>query len=180
MFSSLICFYLFFLYISFGTFFGQGIATASQRGVKQCNQNMESDILRQHSLALSPWPSKPLLNPTTPSRLELQSGPGRHARLRSLRQWVGRNSWARLLLLRVSSPVLGSRLSSQQQYITRGISSDETHLTEPYNMQHSRPKCDPNIGEARQNIRVKGGRKRLEFMPKKESFLADFCEMFVM
>ena len=59
MFSSLICFYLFFLYISFGTFFGQGIAPASQRGVKQCNQNMESDILRQHSLALSPWPSKP-------------------------------------------------------------------------------------------------------------------------
>ena len=58
MFSSLIYFYLFFLYISFGTFFGQGIAPASQRGVKQCNQNMESDILRQHSLALSPWPSK--------------------------------------------------------------------------------------------------------------------------
>ena len=58
MFSSLICFHLFFLYISFGTFFGQGIAPASQRGVKQCNQNMESDILRQHSLALSPWPSK--------------------------------------------------------------------------------------------------------------------------
>ena len=56
--SSLICFYLFFLYISFGTFFGQGIAPASQRGVKQCNQNMESDILRQQSLALSPWPSK--------------------------------------------------------------------------------------------------------------------------
>ena len=60
MFSSLICFYLFFLYISFGTFFGQGIAPASQREVKQCNQNMESDILRQHSLALSPWPSKNL------------------------------------------------------------------------------------------------------------------------
>ena len=58
MFSSLIYFYLFFLYISFGTFFGQGIVPASQRGVKQCNQNMESDILRQHSLALSPWPSK--------------------------------------------------------------------------------------------------------------------------
>ena len=58
MFLSLICFYLFFLYIFFGTFFGQGIASASQRGVKQCNQNMESDILRQHGLALSPWPSK--------------------------------------------------------------------------------------------------------------------------
>ena len=52
--SSLICFCLFFLYISFGTFFGQGIAPASQRGVKQCNQNMESDILRQHSLPLAP------------------------------------------------------------------------------------------------------------------------------
>ena len=63
MFSSLICLYLFFLYISFGTFFGQDIAPANQRGVKQCNQNMESDILRQHGLALSPWPSKPS-NPT--------------------------------------------------------------------------------------------------------------------
>ena len=63
MFSSLICFYLFFLYISFWTFFGQGIALASQRGVKQCNQNMESDILQQHSLALSPWPSKSLQIP---------------------------------------------------------------------------------------------------------------------
>ena len=57
-FVSYLFFYLFFLYISFGTFFGQGIAPASQRGVKQCNQNMESDILRQHSLALSLWPSK--------------------------------------------------------------------------------------------------------------------------
>ena len=63
MFSSLICFYLFVLYNSLGTFFGQGIAPASQRGVKQCNQNMESDILRQHSLALIPWLSKPS-NPT--------------------------------------------------------------------------------------------------------------------
>ena len=27
----------------------------------------------------------------TPCRLELQSEPGRHARLRSLRQWFGRN-----------------------------------------------------------------------------------------
>ena len=57
-FVSYLFFYLFFLYISFGTFFGQGIAPASQRGVKQCNQNMESDILQQHNLALSPWPSK--------------------------------------------------------------------------------------------------------------------------
>ena len=46
MFSFHIGFYLFFLYISLGTFFGQDIAPASQRGVKQCNQNMESDILR--------------------------------------------------------------------------------------------------------------------------------------
>ena len=43
MFSSLIYFYLFFLYISFGTFFGQDIAPASQRGVKWNNQNMKSD-----------------------------------------------------------------------------------------------------------------------------------------
>ena len=33
-FISYLFFYLFFLYISFGTFFGQGIAPASQRGVK--------------------------------------------------------------------------------------------------------------------------------------------------
>ena len=44
-----------------------------------------------------------------PSRLELQSGPGRHARLCSQRQWFRRNGWARLLLLRASPPVLGSR-----------------------------------------------------------------------
>ena len=45
----------------------------------------------------------------TPSRLELQSGHSRHAWLSSLRQWIRRNGWARLLLLRASSPVLGSR-----------------------------------------------------------------------
>ena len=45
----------------------------------------------------------------TPSRLELQSGPGRHAWLPSQRQWIGRNGWVRLLLLRTSSLVLGSR-----------------------------------------------------------------------
>ena len=43
------------------------------------------------------------------SRLELQSGPGRHVWLCSLWQWFRRNSWACLLLLRVSPPVLGSR-----------------------------------------------------------------------
>ena len=64
MFSSLICFYLFFLYISFGTFFGQGIAPASQRGVKQCNQNMESDIYGNTALPLAPDLQKPL-NSTT-------------------------------------------------------------------------------------------------------------------
>ena len=52
MFSSLVCFYLFFVYFLW-TFFGQGIAPASQRVLKQNNQNMESDILRQHNLALS-------------------------------------------------------------------------------------------------------------------------------
>ena len=56
MFSSLIFFffYLFFLYISFGTFFGQGIAPASQRGVKWYNQNMESDIYGNTALPLAP------------------------------------------------------------------------------------------------------------------------------
>ena len=53
MFSSLIYFYLFFLYISFGTFFGQGIAPASPRGVKQNNQNMESDIYGNTALPLA-------------------------------------------------------------------------------------------------------------------------------
>ena len=45
----------------------------------------------------------------TPSRLELQSGPSRHARLSSLRHWFRRNGWARLLLLRARSSVLESR-----------------------------------------------------------------------
>ena len=45
----------------------------------------------------------------TPSRLDLQSGSWRHAWLPSLRQWLGWNGWARLLPLRASSPVLGSR-----------------------------------------------------------------------
>ena len=54
MFSSPIYLFLSSLFLYFlWTFFGQGIAPASQRGVKQNNQNMESDILRQHSLALS-------------------------------------------------------------------------------------------------------------------------------
>ena len=56
----------------------------------------------------------------TPCRFEVQSGPGRHAQLRSLRQWFGRNGWARLLLHRTSSPVLGSR---------RGV--DVSHRTQP-------------------------------------------------
>ena len=45
----------------------------------------------------------------TPSRLELQSEPGRPARMSSLRQWFRGNGWARLVLLRASSSVLGPR-----------------------------------------------------------------------
>ena len=56
-------------------------------------------------------------NALPPSRLELQNGPGRHARLCSLQQWFRRNSWGRLLL-RASLPVLGSR---------RGV--DDSHWT---------------------------------------------------
>ena len=41
-------------------------------------------------------------------QLDLQSGPGRHARLSSLWQWLRGNGWACLLLLRVSLPVLES------------------------------------------------------------------------
>ena len=44
----------------------------------------------------------------TPRRLGFQGGLGRHARLRSLRQWSGRSSFARLLL-RASQPALESR-----------------------------------------------------------------------
>ena len=44
-----------------------------------------------------------------PFQLELQSRPGRHARLSSLQQQLRGNSWAYLLLLRVSLSVLGSR-----------------------------------------------------------------------
>ena len=54
-----------------------------------------------------------------PFRLEFQSGPGRHARLFSLRQWLRRNGWARLLLQRVSSPVLGSRREVNSSYRTQ-------------------------------------------------------------
>ena len=43
------------------------------------------------------------------SQLELQSRPGRHARLCSLQQGFRRNGCARLLLLRASLPVLESR-----------------------------------------------------------------------
>ena len=44
----------------------------------------------------------------TPSWVELQSGPGRHAQLSSLWQWLGRNDWERLLLLWVSLSTLES------------------------------------------------------------------------
>ena len=47
-----------------------------------------------------------------PSRLELQSGPGRHARLPSLHQWLRRNGWAHLLLLRARSRRLASNPNS--------------------------------------------------------------------
>ena len=44
-----------------------------------------------------------------PCRLGYQSGFGRHSRLPPLQQWTGRNGFARLLLLRASSPVVESR-----------------------------------------------------------------------
>ena len=44
-----------------------------------------------------------------PSRLELQSGLGRHVCVCSLLQWFRRNGWARLLLLRANSSFLGLR-----------------------------------------------------------------------
>ena len=50
-------FYLFlsfsFLYISYGPSLGKALRQPRQRGVKPNNQNMESDNLRQHRLALS-------------------------------------------------------------------------------------------------------------------------------
>ena len=49
-------FYLFLtfpFYISYGPSLGKALRQPRQRGVKLNNQNMESDILRQHSLALS-------------------------------------------------------------------------------------------------------------------------------
>ena len=60
---------------------------------------------------LPPFDSKSfsINKPNINSRVELQSRPGRHARLCSLRQWFRRNGWARLLLLRANPPVLGSR-----------------------------------------------------------------------
>ena len=44
-----------------------------------------------------------------PFRLELQGGPGKLVWLSSLLQWLRRNGWAFLLLLRASSSVLESR-----------------------------------------------------------------------
>ena len=64
----------------------------------------------------------------TPSRLELQSGPGRHSRLCSLRQWFRRNGWARLLLLRASSPVLGSRQGVDGSHQTQAVRAARRRL----------------------------------------------------
>ena len=52
-FSSPCLFLSFPFYISFGPSLGKALHRPSQRGVKLNNQNMESDILRQPSLALS-------------------------------------------------------------------------------------------------------------------------------
>ena len=56
-----------------------------------------------------------------PFRLELQSRPDRHARLSSFRQWLRGNSWARLELLRASSPVLGSRRGADGSHRTQTV-----------------------------------------------------------
>ena len=55
----------------------------------------------------------------TPSEIQLQSRPGRHARLFLFRHWFGRNGWARLLLLRASSPVLGSHWGADGSHRTQ-------------------------------------------------------------
>ena len=68
------------MYISFGTFFGQGIVPASQHGVKQCNQNMESDIYGNTALTLAP----DLQKPSNPTNLLLYS---QLSKKESLVQW---------------------------------------------------------------------------------------------
>ena len=99
-----------------------------------------------------------------PSRLELQSGPGRHAWLPSQRQWLGRNGWARLLLLRAIPPVLGSRRGVDGSHRTQTARAARRWLRR---RQHSSsvswweacgvsryPSCSPNgdLDDAKQGI----------------------------
>ena len=99
-----------------------------------------------------------------PSRLELQGGPGRHAWLPSLRQWLGRNGWARLLVLRASPPVLGSRRGvdgshrtqtarAARRWLRRRQRSSSVSWWEAYGVSRD-PSCSPNgdLDDAKQGI----------------------------
>ena len=66
----------------------------------------------------------------TPFRLELQSGPGRHVRLSSLRLWLWRNDWACLLLLWADSSVLESCQRVDDPYRTQAARAARRCMTE--------------------------------------------------
>ena len=100
----------------------------------------------------------------TPSRLELQGGPGRHAWLPSLQQWPGRNGWARLLLLRASTPVLGScrgvdgsnrtqKACAARRWLRRRQRSSSVSRWEACGVSRD-PSCSPNgdLDDAKQGI----------------------------
>ena len=70
MFSSLIYFYLFFLYISFGTFFGQGIAPAINVGWNSVTKIWSQISYGNTALPLAPDLQKPS-NPTQYSEVLL-------------------------------------------------------------------------------------------------------------
>ena len=112
MFSSLICFYLFFLYISFWTFFGEGITPASQRGVKQCNQNIKLDIYGNTALPLAP----DLQKPSNPTYSKLSSDETVHF----LDGWSLKQHFAVFLVTRISSCSLG-RVSSSRRSRSHGM-----------------------------------------------------------
>ena len=64
-----------------------------------------SSFLNNSKFSFTWWLCTGCVAPLQP---ELQSVTGRHARMFSLRQWLRINGLTRLLLLRMSSPVLGS------------------------------------------------------------------------
>ena len=100
----------------------------------------------------------------TPHWLGFQGRLGRHARLRLLQQWSGRNGFARFLLLWVSPPVLESRRGVDGQHWSQTVSADPCWLRrgqcwssverwETGGVSHD-PSCGPNgdLEDAKERI----------------------------